>query len=144
MLRRTLGGFGMMYMRSVLNFSTQGLTYGNQERVALDEQLYGAASQLTGFAMMPRNQQQVLANRRALMGTDVSAISGIQGYMQGTPGRADIYNAATAGLGAFATATWMGSMMPGGDKSLIARGAPVIGATMAAASFAGNVAQKTN
>lgn len=141
MLRRTLGGFGMMYIRNLLNFATQGLDYGYQERTALDMGIAQTTGAMTGIATTPYNQQQMIANRRALMGTNYNALQALANTFQGTPGLSDVYNAGTAGLGGYAMATWIGSMAPEGN--LMAKYPAQIGMGLAGLSFLANSFQKS-
>jgi hypothetical protein len=142
MLRRMLGGFGMMYMRSILNFATQGLDTGYQERVAMEGQFAGTASALSGGAILPRNQQIMMANRAALAGSDYLGMNAAQSFFQTTPGLADVSTMATAGLGAYAMATWAGSMGGPGGAGLL-KYAPQIGGLIAGASLLAGGLQKS-
>jgi hypothetical protein len=118
LLRRTLGGFGIMYMRSLWNIATGGLTTGMEERVGMDAVYGQMASQVTGQPFVPYNQMQVLQNRMALAGTSYSPLLASQNLAAQTPFLGDLGTFAGAGLGTYALAQQMG--MWGGPSSLMA------------------------
>lgn len=141
--RRTLGGFGMMYMRSIFGFATQGLDYGSQERQALEMQMAGTSGALTGAGALPYNQSQRLANQRALYGYDQQLIPEISTWARTTPGVSDITNMASAGLGTFGLASWLGGQLPDGANSWLSKGAGLLGVGSAVVSLGASAVQKS-
>lgn len=115
LLRRTLGGFGLMYMRSLWNIGTGGLGYGQQERIGLDQMLGIQAAQVTGQGITPYNQMQILANRTALAGTAYNPLIGLQNLAAEHPFVRDLKTGLGAGVGAYAFLQQMG--MWGGEGS---------------------------
>jgi len=101
-MRRVLGGFGLMYMRSLGNIITGGLGYGQQERTNM-EQVFGAsAGGMAGIGYTPQNQAQVLQNRMALGGQAYNPMLGLQMARAQSPLLQDISAAGGAGLGTYA------------------------------------------
>jgi hypothetical protein len=97
--RRMLGGFGLMYLRSIGNFATQGLGYGMEERQAFDTAGAAGAYQYTGQAQVPYNQQATLATNRALYGVNNTPMVTMQQAMAKQPLARDAWNSVSAGLG---------------------------------------------
>lgn len=109
--RKTLSGFGMMYLRSIMNFMTSGLDTGVGERQQMDAVFGRSAIGLTGgMGAVPVNQQIRMSNQRALYGADRQVIPWAVNAAQTTPILSDIVGAGTAGLGSFAAMSWMGGM----------------------------------
>jgi hypothetical protein len=115
LLRRTLGGFGLMYMRSLWNIGTGGLGFGMQERLGLDQMLSTQMADVTGQGVIPPNQMQTIANQTALAGTAYTPLLGLQSAAAQYPFVRDARTAAGAGLGTYAFLQQMG--MWGGEQS---------------------------
>ena len=137
--RRAFGGFGLMYMRSIAGIATQGLETGFAERSGLDQVLYGAGSSVSGAALVPYNQRQIMANRMALQGNNFYGLAAMQNAVLTTPGLSDVYTAGSAGLGSYAAVSWAA----GQGLPQLAKFAGPIGVGVAGASLALSAAQKS-
>jgi hypothetical protein len=140
MARKALGGWGMMFAGRMFGLATGGMTYSGAEAAQLEGVFGGAAGQMSGTPYMPYNQAQRIQNLKALYGSEVQGLPGLQTFAQTTPGLSDVYNTAVAGLGGFGYAAWIGSL--GGKDSMLSKYAPAIGGVLAAASLIGTGAQK--
>jgi hypothetical protein len=101
-LRKALGGFGLMYMRSVSGIATQGLGYGRDQRMAMEQTVAAATAGATGAGAMPYNQDTYLQNRLALAGAAIDPRVSAQMLRAEVPFLRDATGFAAAGLGSFA------------------------------------------
>jgi hypothetical protein len=74
-LRQMMGGFGLMFARSIFGIATGGLGQGMQERAAYEQGLYGASNQLFGAGAAPYNEAMQVQNLGALYGTSNKPVS---------------------------------------------------------------------
>ena len=114
-LRRVLGGFGIMYMRSLWGITTGGLGYGQDERLAMDEQFGMSSASLSGAGFRQYNQKRALQNKIALAGGANNPLLSLQAVRATVPFAGDIATGLGAGVGAYAFMQQMA--MWGGDDS---------------------------
>jgi len=132
--RRMLGGFGLMYLRSVAGVMTGGTQYGYAEGIEqrrLIEASMGARFGGVTPAWAPEEEQ-----RRAAAAAGGFGWAGLQ--QLGTGARRQFGTAASmaqAGLGAYALASWMGTMVEGTSLGFLA--APAAAPIMAGAAALG-------
>lgn len=135
--RRLLGGFGMMYMRTVGNLIVPD-TYGYADRARFDETMYGTLGSSLGGAPIPQSLAQRVANARALSGGsyDVKTAMGMLGAQ--FPGVQMFASSAVSGIGAFGATEWFAGNIeaaaPEFAKKLMGAAVP-IGIGVAAASM---------
>lgn len=138
-LRRTIGGFGLMFMRSMFGFATQPMQYGYQEGLQQDQAYERALGPIYGGMGDVGNVENRIAQLKAANGAlGWGNIRNLQAdVMQNQPGLASLANYATAGLGGAGLAGWLGGMMLPASTPL----APLmigVGALAGGAAFAGN------
>ncbi len=141
--RKTLGGFGAMYIKSISSFATQGLGQGMQERMQLEQQLAQSGNQLYGTRNIPYSQQQILANQTALNGTNNNPLMMLEGIKATNPLVQSGLNTATAGIGAFALTSWMAGNIGGATGQGLQKLAGPIGLGIAAFSGMADIASRT-
>ena len=135
--RRMLGGFGLMYMRSIGNFATSGWGFGQEQRMAFDQAGAQGAYQSLGTAAVPYNQQSILKTNQALYGTAVDPRTSFQAWTSRTPVARDVYNVGAAGVGTWGytqfAASQLGLNTPSG--AALAKAALPLGVVAGAASM---------
>lgn len=141
--RRMLGGFGLMYIRSIANFATSGLGYGMNERQGLEGVINKGAYGATGMPVVMPNQALALQNMMALNGTNNNPMMGLQQFAAQTPALRDLWTAGSAGLGAWGYAQFAASQLKGPEGAWLSKNSLGIGVGMAALSTIGDVASRT-
>ena len=137
--RRMLGGFGMMYMRSIANFATSGWGYGMQETQGMRQQFAAGAYGALGQARIVPNQQQALQNQMALQGVNFDPRMGFQQLAAANPWARDIWTPTAAGIGAWGYTQFAASQIGGPTGKAIAGASPYIGMAAAGLAMAGDV-----
>ena len=117
--RRALGGFGVMYLRSMFGLATGGLTTGEKEAQSLQGSFAEAAAKATGGARPFMTQEQKVAIQAGLWGSTTSPFANLQQLMSTGVGR-EVSGAVQMGIGTFAASQWLGDIM-GGEKTKAGR-----------------------
>jgi hypothetical protein len=107
-MRQLIGGFGMMYVKSLFGIATQGLGQGIQERTAYEEKLWGASNRLFGVGDAPYNEAAQLANIASLYGTSNNPVNTLQLLGKKNQMLGEIANVGGAALGAYSLAQFVG------------------------------------
>ena len=114
--RRILGGFGMMYMRTMSGLITSPLETGYKEGIQMERTFERAFSQQFGTPLSTDPEeayQRILATQYG--GTGYAALRTAQNQiMKKQPGTYMMGQTAVSAMGGFATAEWlMGTIAPG-------------------------------
>lgn len=137
--RRMLGGFGLMYMRSIGNFATSGWGYGQQEALGMQNQFAAGQFAATGSRTIPFNQQQQLQNQIALQGVNYNPMQGLQMIGAQNPWLRDLYTPAAAGLGTWGYTQFAAQQIGGVTGDAIKRNAGAIGLAAGGLAMAGDI-----
>lgn len=111
--RRLLGGFGLMYAKSVVGFATQNLGYGQDERQRLEAGLSKSAYERMGSVQYASAQQESVQNQIALNGASNNPLISLQQIGAQNPGLRDAGGAMTAFLGTWGYSQFAASTMKG-------------------------------
>lgn len=111
--RRMLGGFGLMYARSVFNLATSGLGWGQGQRQEMENALGATGYQRLGTLSLPYDQGRDLQNQTALAGQAYNPLTGFSQLMAETPAARDVLNIGGAGMGAWMYSQFAASTMKG-------------------------------
>ena len=143
--RRMLGGFGLMYMRSIWGIATQGLQYGYGEYNQQMAQMEGGLGGYLGGAIpsvTPEMQLSRIAGTTGGVGWAGLRTLQAQAYQRpGVPGLAGL---ATAMLGAGGGLATMGLWMGAPIAAPILAGAALVGGGLYAAGSIYGAAQETD
>jgi hypothetical protein len=136
--RRALGGFGLMYMRSIMGIMTQGVGEGFEEREALGQQIYGYAGKMLGGVTPYTSAQQRLVSAMAQSGAGATAQYGMKMLGAEMPGIRGAGNALIAGIAGAGATSWLAEMagFSIGGPALAGIGALVGGASLLASGYA--------
>lgn len=107
--RRVFGGFGLMYMGSIARIATQGLGFGQEQRMGLEEQIAAGQNMMFGTREIPLNQQQMLQNQIALAGTNNNPITALQMMGAQNQGIRAFGGGIGAGVSVAGMAAWLGA-----------------------------------
>jgi hypothetical protein len=142
-MRRFLGGFGLMYLRSLWGIATGGLGYGMQERAETMQQLGGPSAQMFGAIYRPNVPGVALRNIMGATGVGGNPLLQFQEMYARTPLLQDAGTALGAGLGTYALAQQVG-MWSGSNtlKSILGKWAVPIAAGVSAATLLSSAAGK--
>ena len=117
--RRMLGGFGLMYLRSIYGVATQGWGYGQAETQQMEQIGAQGAYGATNIPNVPYNQQQQLSNAMALYGSRINPQSSIDKFMAQNAPLRDIKNAAATGIGTWGLMQYAGGELGGTAGALL-------------------------
>jgi hypothetical protein len=133
--RRTLGGWGLMYARSIAGFITGGQGYGYEEAAQLEQISGTAGAQLIGAHQVPYSQAQKLKNQMAIVGSQYNAKVALQQIRAESGIINDIMGTAEAGVGAYAGMQFLSMSSTGGAAAAIGAAALPVAAGVAALSL---------
>jgi hypothetical protein len=136
--RRALGGFGLMYLRSMGSMITEGLNSGYAESVAAQSGGSAMAIRMAGGSTTPfLNPENLMSSSKAFAGSPQIGLKTVGAKLAGSSGLNTLGGMLSAGAGAFAAAEWLSSIssasLTGFSAFLGGPAAPVIAAGAALA-----------
>lgn len=111
-LRRSLGGFGLMYLGTLGRYITGGWGYGQEQRLGLDELIMQQTAAGTGAAYFMPNQQRAIATQMAVQGATYNPLQLAQYIGTQAPIAREAFGALGAGMGTYAGLMWYGGFAP--------------------------------
>jgi len=114
--RKIIGGFGLMYARSILGFATGGFGEGYEENLKMRQSHAASQYNILGIGKAPIDQGMVLENIRAVNGSNSNGMLGIQTFLAENKNLGIAANLTGAGLASAAYADFFLNEMPGVDK----------------------------
>jgi DNA polymerase III epsilon subunit-like protein/uncharacterized glyoxalase superfamily protein PhnB len=133
--RRVLGGFGLMYMKSIYGIATENMGYGMQQRQEFDQTGAQAMYQATGVANIPYNQQNYLKTNQALYGVNNDPRLAGQIALSKNPVARDVAGGALAGVSAWGYTQFLAGQIGGETGAALGAAALPIGAAVAGGSM---------
>jgi hypothetical protein len=122
--RAMLGGFGLMYLRSVWDIATQGSQMGLEPYMQQQQAIQQQMGQAIGYMPFMESGQQELARAQAPYGgAGLQQLQRLQARIAQNPRQQGAMSAGGAALAAIGAGTWMGSMI--GMPWLGLAGAPI-------------------
>jgi len=104
--RKLMGGFGLMYLRSMAGIISGGISAGYNEKIQSDEIMSQAFGNTVGSGYIPNNPETVIKNKLAgIGGSGMGAMKSLQANWT-NPTTSMLAGAAQAGVGGFALASW--------------------------------------
>ena len=113
--RRALGGFGLMFIGSVLRRAGGNIGAGQVQRTQYEQMVAGSVSQATGTPDIPYNQLQQTANLTALSGARNDPFQMYEQAKATTPAFGLLAGGVESAGATFAGATWLGGLAPDGS-----------------------------
>jgi hypothetical protein len=139
--RRMLGGFGLMYIRSMLSLVGQGMGGGYDAYMQQEQATYAQlGARLGGMPMRVTPEQYIQGGQAMQGGGGLQAFRMLYGDMLRSPlaGVAPFGGSLLAGASAFGGTAWaLGSM--GAKEATIGKWAPAVGVMVGAASYMANL-----
>lgn len=115
--RALLGGFGLMYARTIGGIITGGLGYGQDETTAARKEISQTGYQSLGISNIPLDQQQRLQNKIASSGIGNNPLLSIQEFGADNPWAREMATFATSTAGTFSATHFLaGSMKDSAPK----------------------------
>lgn len=136
--RTALGGFGLMYIRSMGGAIMGATEMGYQEQLALTKNVNAGMAQYQGYGNIPNDPEAEIARARSAYGSGYYGLRMLQASaLRNQPGMVAAGQSLFAGGMAFGLAEWAAGLSPalGG----ISAAAPYIGMGVAAATYGINV-----
>lgn len=137
--RRALGGFGLMYMRSIGNFATSGWGYGMNEAQAMRQQFAAGGYAATGQSQIVSDQNMILQNQMALNGVSFDPRLGFQQFAAANSWARDAWTPLAAGIGAWGYSQFAGEQIGGTAGKRIQSASGLIGFGAAGLAIAGDI-----
>jgi len=137
MARRALGGFGLMYIGSMLGAIQDTAGYGYQQTLNLRGQANAGIGSVLGAGQVAITPDELIARRIAVYGGGGAAAEKrlMAGALQSAPGLVGALEMGKAGATGFALSMWLSSIASGGLASGLAAAAPYV--AVGAAAYSG-------
>ena len=104
--RKLMGGFGLMYLRSMAGIISGGISTGYNEKIQSDEVMSHVFGNTVGSGFIPTNPETAIKNKLAgIGGSGMGALKSLQ-VSWTNPTTAMLAGSAQAGIGGFALASW--------------------------------------
>ena len=110
--RRALGGFGLMYLRSIYGLATEGIGWGAQEAEQMQGTMQGVFGQQLGRSSVYAGLSQKAEIATALAGGGMTAKNATQLWQASHPTLRGLGQAAISGVAVAGATSWLGSMVP--------------------------------